>query len=501
MRQIIDLGGHVRRGAAVLLAVAVLLITGGAPALADGPSAGADVHVAQTLGERELTVTLRRVDGVPGPLRVDVVTHTGSPAGQLGLELVPTGVSTAPAEDGGVSEAVVQLGAAPGTYGATLDVERAGPHELIVDDGTRTASIPFVVPVTVLSPAEEATYGGFAAAGLFLALALVAAVTVRHTWVAVVPAAGLVASLAVAVSAALLSASTPAPPVPGDDVDASEASVLDPYSVAHLTSAQASRPPVTLVTTSEASGTGAVDLVLSLTDGASGQPVDDLLVQHDAFVHLVVVAPSTALHHVHPVRVAPGEYRVRLATAEPGHYAVAAEVARRGGGIQQLRSSFDVGQAAAASAPATQPAAEPAGPGVRDVAGTRAEVSVTGARSSEPTTVTVRFGDDADLQPWLGMVGHLFAVGPLPEDATATPAPLESAPVWVHAHAMPRQVLTAEGPPDETVAAHGPEVTFTLAFPLPGRYRVWVQAQRDYTLLTVPVLLDVAAPRPQEVVS
>jgi hypothetical protein len=51
----------------------------------------------------------------------------------------------------------------------------------------------------------------------------------------------------------------------------------------------------------------------------------------------------------------------------------------------------------------------------------------------------------------------------------------------------------AAGRPDETVAAYGPEASFTHTFPLPGRYQVWVQAQRSYTLLTVPVLLDVAA--------
>lgn len=42
-----------------------------------------------------------------------------------------------------------------------------------------------------------------------------------------------------------------------------------------------------------------------------------------------------------------------------------------------------------------------------------------------------------------------------------------------------------------TVAAYGPAVSFTHTFPLPGRYQVWVQAQRHYTLLTVPVLLDI----------
>jgi hypothetical protein len=49
--------------------------------------------------------------------------------------------------------------------------------------------------------------------------------------------------------------------------------------------------------------------------------------------------------------------------------------------------------------------------------------------------------------------------------------------------------------PDETVAAYGPEVSFTHSFPVPGRYQVWVQAERGYALTTVPFTLDIAAGR------
>ncbi|MCS7477912.1 hypothetical protein ACFFQW_41350 [Umezawaea endophytica] len=452
------------RGTAVLLLVTAFLST--PAALADGPAAGADLHVAQSLGARELTVVLRRVDGVPGPLRVDVVTHAGTVPGSLRLRLASAGVS----------ETTVALGATPGVHGGTVEVGRPGPHELVLDDGTATASIPFVVPVSVLSPAERATYAGFAAAGLLLALALVAALRARRGWVVVVPTAGFGAVLAVAVTAAVLSASTPAPPVPGEYVDATVDAVLDPYSLAHPALGQATRPPATMLVRPTKAGDG-VDLVLSFTDSASGRPVDDLLVHDSAFVHLLVVTPSLGLRHLHPVRVGPGEYRVHVADTEPGHYALAAEVSRRGGGVQLLRSptGFDVdGQA----------------PPVQDAAAT--QVDVSNARSGEPTTIVARFGDRADLQPWLGMVGHLIAVGPLPDDAST--AAVERAPLWAHVHAMaPARRSADREAPDETVAAYGPEASFTHTFPLPGRYRVWVQAQRDYELLTVPVWVDVAA--------
>jgi hypothetical protein len=146
-----------------------------------------------------------------------------------------------------------------------------------------------------------------------------------------------------------------------------------------------------------------------------------------------------------------------------------------------------------------------------------------------PTTVTARIGDTADLQPWLGMAGHLIAAGPLPPaDTSAVGTAVQSAPAWAHVHSMggpppsngsmggmpmPGMSPGATGTgssggtdamvgvtpvngdsaPDETVAAYGPDVPFTYTFPVAGQYRLWVQVERDYAVLTVPVVLDVAA--------
>jgi hypothetical protein len=34
---------------------------------------------------------------------------------------------------------------------------------------------------------------------------------------------------------------------------------------------------------------------------------------------------------------------------------------------------------------------------------------------------------------------------------------------------------------------------FTYTFPLPGRYLAWVQVERDYAIVTVPMVVDVPA--------
>lgn len=435
-----------RRGVTFLLALAALLGIA-APALADGAQSGADVHVAQSLGDRDLTVIIRRVAEVPGPVHVDVVTHAGTPPGELTLTLRAAGAPS--------STTKVVLGATPGFHSGLLHVDRPGPWELAVDEAT----IPFVVPALVPSPWENATYGGFIAAGVLLLAALLLAVFGK-VGLALVPTAGMVAAVAVGVTAALLAPSIPPVAAPGTQLDPTYDDVMNPYERTSIV--DFSRPPVNMVP-----GMDGKDLVLSLTDGSSGRPVDDLLVHDSAFIHLVVVSPSGHLRHLHPVRTAPGEFRARLKDPEQGTHAVAAEIARRGGGVQLLRSSVEVSGTAAPRHDAT------------------AETAVEIREAGRPSTITAKFGE-RDLQPWLGMLGHMIVVGPVTDNAV-------NAPIWAHVHSMLPPTPGMPDKPDESVAAYGPDVPFTYSFPLPGRYLVWIQVERDYSVVTVPKVVDVPA--------
>ncbi|MEU7474794.1 hypothetical protein AB0A63_02340 [Lentzea sp. NPDC042327] len=442
-----------KRSGAILLLVLGAVFSVAAPALADGAQSGSDLHVAQSLGDRELTVIIRRVAEVPGPVHVDVVTHAGTPPGELTL--------TARAAGARSSTAKVVLGATPGFHSGVVEVDRPGPWELVVDEAT----IPFVVPANVAPPWENATYGGFIAAGVLLFAALVLAVLGMPS-LALVPAGGMVAAVAVAVTAALLAPSIPPAPAPGAQLDPTYDTVLDPWQRTSTT--DFSRPPVNLVPRMDGA-----DLVLDLTDGSSGRPVDDLLVHDNAFVHLVVVSPTGALRHLHPVRTGPGEYRTRLSGAERGVHALAAEIARRGGGVQLLRSRIDV-----------------AGTGSPVAHDGKADVAADLREAGRPSTLTARFGE-RDLQPWLGMLGHMIVVGPV-GDGPVTGGVAE-APIWAHVHSMIPPVPGMPDQPDESVAAYGPDVPFTYSFPLPGRYLVWIQVERDYSIVTVPKVVDVPA--------
>jgi hypothetical protein len=437
-----------KRSAVILLLALGAILGIAAPASADGALVGGDLHVAQSLGDRDLTVIIRRVAEVPGPVHVDVVTHAGSPPGEITL--------TARAAGARVSTAKVVLGATPGFYSGVVQVDRPGPWELAVDEAT----IPFVVPAVVASPWENATYGGFIAAGLLLFVALGFAVFGRPG-LALVPTAGMIAAIAVGATAALLSPGFPPVGAPGAQLDPSYDNIMNPYERTSTT--DFSRPPVNLVPNTQGQ-----DLVLGLTDSSSGRPVDDLLVHDGAFIHLVVVSPSGRLRHLHPIRTAPGEYRARLRDPEPGTHAIAAEIARRGGGVQLLRSRVDVSGTATAVPH----------DGKADLA---KEIREAG----RPSTITARFGEP-DLQPWLGMLGHMIVVGPVTGNAV-------DAPIWAHVHSMIPPTPGRPDKPDESVAAYGPDVPFTYSFPLPGRYLVWIQVERDYSVVTVPTVVDVPA--------
>jgi hypothetical protein len=465
-----------RSAPAVAFCAIVLALSGATPALADGAPVGGDIQVAQTLGDRELTVIIRRVDPIPGPVRVDIVTHTGSAPGVLKLRLT-AGSS--------FSEASVTLGVTPGFFGATLRADQPGPWELAIDDGQQVARIPFVLAARVVSPWERATYGGFVAAGLLLLVALLVAVRSRRNGVALIPAAGVVAAVAVAVTAALLSANTPAPPAPGSQLDPTLDNVTDPYSNLQLSTVDFSRPPVNLTVSAPGARSGQpADVRLTLTDGSTGRPVDDLLVHDNALIHLVVVSPSGRLWHLHPIRAGAGDYRVRLTPPESGTYTLSAELSRRGGGVQLVRSNLVV-----AKGTSDVPAPTPAGLGERDVDGKPVDVTMTTADAGSPSTITAQF-PTADLQPWLGMLGHMLVVGPVREPGTDQFA---TAPIWAHVHAMAPATPGMPDRPDESVAAYGPDVPFTYTFPLPGRYRVWLQAERGYSVLTIPAIVDIPA--------
>jgi hypothetical protein len=424
--------GVIRR--ALFIVASLWLVLGAAtPALAHGLSAEADLALAQTIAGNELTVVIRRTDQVPGPVRVDVIAHRPVRATvvRLGLRAAAGG------EDS--TAAITLVAGRAGTYAATLRAERTGPHLLELHAGEETSRLPFQLLVPRAGGSELLGYGAFGAASVLLIGALTSGALARRLPAVALGGAAVVAAT-VGLTAGLL------------------APQLNPV-----------RPParpyaqLNLATTPAPNAGAPFTLRLSLLDGATGYPVDDLVPNHAALTHLVVTSADGAyFRHVHPIRTRAGQWDVRLTADRPGRYLVYLELERADSGGQLVSGSFTVtGEAQAEARPV---AAE--------------YIRATAGRAT-PIEVDAGVG----VQPWLGMAGHLIV-----RDL--------SGGYLGHVH---EQLSMRPGvqPPDETVASYGPALRFTFRFPEPGRYFAWVQYVRDYQIRTVPYVFEVGAGSPE----
>ena len=492
-------GREVRRLGAVLLLALVAWGAGGGVALAHSMSPAGVVSVAATLGDRELTVTMYLPAGGTGAMPVAVAAQGSAPDARLRIQAVP-------GTDGGTatSETTVRTGPSQRSARAVLQIDRAGPWQIVVSDGADIARLPLTLNAAVVPGWVWAVRGGLAVAVVFT-IAAFAMLARRRSRLAVGLGGVAIAGATVVVTAALLSGSVPAAsPGSGGFVGASA------QPPAHSSMPGTAMPGIDMPGpgadgTAMGAGAGMTDgavvlglqsapaapvagqlmrLGLDLTDGSNGAPVDDLAVHDDALIHLAVIGPQRQLWHLHPVRTAPGHYSVGLTPSGPGRYGVFAEMDRADGGHQVVRSAFTVAGAGQPGAP------EPAAPGLRDVGGMTVDATVGSPVAGQPGRVSLAFTDHGapvrNLQAWLGMAGHLMILGPTPSGPDAAGVafdPSDPALSFAHVHDM--------DPP--TAAGYGPTVGFTYAFPRPGRYQLWAQVQRDWQLVTVPITVDVAA--------
>ncbi|MGH3930278.1 MAG: hypothetical protein ACRDTF_09920, partial [Pseudonocardiaceae bacterium] len=260
-----------------------------------------------------------------------------------------------------------------------------------------------------------------------------------------------------------------AAPVP--NIDPAAGAAGRPYALGTLSTA-----PAAPVTGHE------LTLRLGLVDGSTGQPVDDLVAHHSALAHTVVTsADADFFAHLHPVRTGPGELTARLVPDRPGRYLVHTEIERADSGAQLVSGEFTVG------GEATEGDGEPGGDG--SPVGAASASTAPGIRSvparpvaGQPSTLEVDTGAD-DLQPWLGMAGHLLIRD-------------QSGRFFAHVHELgsmtgPGMAQPGMAVPDETVAHYGPRLRFAFTFPAPGRYLAWVQYARDFEVHTTPLTIDV----------
>ncbi|AQZ62486.1 Putative secreted protein [[Actinomadura] parvosata subsp. kistnae] len=444
---------------AVLALAAVLAWA--APAWAHGRSGSADVRFAQTIAGMELTVVVRASLRVPAPLQVDVVAHDPGRGGRVELTLRPAGA-------GGSSAAAAEVREdAPGMYPVLLRAERVGPHELEVRAGGERSVLPFDLLVPAAPPWEVVVYLAFACAALALVVALVAAAQARRG-AAGAGAVAFVVATAVAFTAGGLSPWF-VPPVP-------DGAPAVPEGVRPLGKPNAQ--PLIEVEPRRPGAYAEFRLRVTLFDGSTGRPADDLAEHHGALSHVVVTSQDgTYFRHVHPLRVAPGVHEVRLRAGEAGRHLVYAEFERADAGGQLVSGAFTVGSPPPAAGSARVARPEGKRPEPERPEGARPVLKPARPVAGRPVTLTLDTGRTA-VQPWLGMAGHLIVRS-------------RDGGYLGHVHEAASMTAPGERPPDESVARYGPRLRFTFTFPRPGRHLAWIQYVRNYAIVTVPYVIDV----------
>jgi hypothetical protein len=456
------------RAALFLVAGALLFLPAAASAhVGDG---GPIQTVTQAVGPYELAVTFELPPAVPAPLFVSIAAREDLGGARFSLRAAPRGGALADAE-------VVEVATVPGTplvYKAQLALDRPGAWDLELRAegplGAGVTRIPFTVtpvPLPAYTVPLLVSLGGLFV--LMLAGVLVAAVAQgrgraplrRLSWAIGQSAFGF--GIAAAIFGGL--------------------QISESFRSASQTSAgtvASGRPHINMALSSEpaepVAGHAAL-LTLELSDGGTGLAVDDLSPHHEALLHLVLVdASGRDFHHLHPARIDAGRFQINWTPQVAGPYTAYAEVARHDSGTQVVARSFVVGGATGGLM------AAPPGLGSRDIGDLTVDVRAAGElHAGRQAVLTLNVSADGtpvrDIEPWLGMAGHLIARS---TDGT----------IFSHVHAAEAAPLPG------TLGSgmrYGPEIRFVYTFPVPGTYQLWAQFQHGGQIVTVPLLVEVPA--------
>jgi hypothetical protein len=216
-----------------------------------------------------------------------------------------------------------------------------------------------------------------------------------------------------------------------------------------------------------------VDLSFRLAT-PDGGAVKDLEVVHEKLLHLLMVSDDLSwFAHEHPSIQPDGSFTLRTRFPHGGAYTLFHDFTTSHAGMQVVPVELAVAGEAGPTV-ALVPDEEQA----RTVDGCRIELHAPAPiRSLFNLSFRVHVLRDGapvtDLAPYLGTFGHLIVIR-------------DDRQYFVHSH--PLGATPAAG------ARGGPDVTFGLLFPAPGRYKAWVQLQRAGNVMTAPFVFDVAAP-------
>ena len=506
-----------RRRLASLLIMTAIWLTGSA-------------HVGSTMvvqdgaaGPYGLRVLVRPPAVIPG--LVDVVIRTTTP------NAVPTSVTLQPAlwrygtRGAPAAEPAVVVAGEAGTFQTQVWIMSSGSYALHIVASGAAGTGTFIVPYTSVA---TATLGMpdwlgwvLAALGVFLVLGLVSVIGGASREATLVPGvtpdavrrrrARLASGVAFAITAAVVTGGWQ-------------------WWNAVETGYRRSLDRSLQVTTDVSRGADRM-LTLHVTDSSwrfiapkdqpRGRALTPLMPDHGKLMHLFLVQAggAGAVAHLHPVRRDERTFGTPLPRVPAGRYWLFADVVHESGATRTMTDTIVV--AAGDAAPnvdgddgiALQPPTVNAAPAVladRATFAIRIEGTPRVGRDVViRATVTNADGTPAPLLTWLGMAGHAMLLrtdggvfmhlhprGTSSMAAQERLARREAGDTVMHGAMQPVASMGHEMPGmpglHDGVGARG-DVSFPVAFPSAGRYRVFVQVRRDGGAIETAVL-DVTVP-------
>ena len=450
-----------------------------------------DVFETVDAGPYKLYVTIRPPNVIPGIATVEIRTAGGAEV--TGLKIAPVPLVGEAALHPPTPDTLVRSTGDPNFYTGGVWIMAAGSWQVKIQvDGTagpQSTSVPVLaVPIATLKM-QRGMGLGLAVLGLFLVLSMAGVIGAAFREGMLAPGmkpSGSLRRRGLIAGAVGLVVMAIAVYLGGLWWDVEAASYAENIYTRPLTEVSLNGDRFDLTVKPFRGGAG-----------RRGRSNDDYLPDHGHLIHLYAIREPEmdAVFHLHPVRVAPGDFRLDLPAMPPGHYQLYGDVVHASGFPETLMTTLDVPANLPAAPLGTEDAEALPAPLSKGPLGNAYKLpdgyTMIWDRPESLTASTAysfhfRLVDPAgkpatDMQPYLGMAGHAAFVK---TDGT----------VFAHTHpegSVAMAALALAGGSMDTMPGMtmetrplAPEVDFPYGFPTPGAYRIFIQMKHGGTVET-----------------
>ncbi len=225
-------------------------------------------------------------------------------------------------------------------------------------------------------------------------------------------------------------------------------------------------------------------MTFTVVSGTEKAPVKTFEVVHEQLMHLVMVSEDLNwFTHEHPTPKPDGTFDFSGTFPNGGRYYLYTDFTPADGDNQLIQSILDVSGKRKQKVDLVSDSSFE-----RAVDGYRVNLAVdpTPLQVEKAATLTYSIRDSkgnpiTDMEPYLGAMGHLFAVH-------------QGGAEVVHTHATSKTSSEEHDHSTHTSAQvkerTGPDFSFKLTLPKEGLYKIWAQFSRQGKTLTVPFVLE-----------